>query len=72
MSFPCIVYERTKAETSFAGNKPYRYTKQYTVTVIDRDPDSNIPDKVAQIPMCTHSTFFVVDNLNHDVFNIFF
>jgi hypothetical protein len=27
---------------SFADNSPYRYTKRYQVTVIDRDPDSEI------------------------------
>ena len=72
MTYPCLVYERSKAETRFADNNPYRYTKRYTVTVIDRDPDSEIPDRVATLPMCTHSTFFVADNLNHDVFDIYF
>ena len=72
MTYPCLVYERSKAETRFADNNPYRYTKRYTVTVIDRDPDSEIPDRVAKLPMCTHSTFFVADNLNHDIFDIYF
>lgn len=72
MQYPCVVYKRSTAETGFAGNKPYRYTKRYTVTVIDRDPDSGIPDKVAALPRCVHSIFFTADNLNHDVFNIYF
>lgn len=72
MEYPCIVYSRDTARTSFAGNRPYRYKKRYQITVIDRDPDSDIPDKVAALPTCTHSTFFVADNLNHDVFTIFF
>lgn len=72
MQFPCIVYNRDSADTEFAGNKPYRYTKRYEVTIIDRDPDSPIPDKVAALPQCTHSSTFAVDNLNHDVFNLYF
>ena len=72
MTYPCLVYERSTAETRFADNNPYRYTKRYTVTVIDRDPDSEIPNRVAMLPMCAHTTFFVVDNLNHDVFDIYF
>jgi hypothetical protein len=72
MSYPCIVYERAKADTTFAGNATYLFNKRYTVTVIDTNPDSGIVDAVAKLPMCTHSTFFVADNLNHDVFDIYF
>lgn len=72
ISYPCIVYSRDNADTEFANNIPYRYTKRYEVTVIDRDPDSNIPDKIKQLPMCTFSRFFTVDNLNHDVFTLYF
>lgn len=72
MKYPCIVYSRDTADTKFAGNNPYRYTKRYQVTVIDQDPDSLIPDKVAALPMCAHNRFFTADNLNHDVFTLFF
>jgi hypothetical protein len=72
MQYPCIVYNRDNAETAYAGNKPYRYTKQYQVTVIDPNPDSAVPDHIATLPMCVYSRFFTVDNLNHDVFTLFF
>lgn len=70
--YPCITYERSRATTKFAGNLPYIRVKRYTVTVIDPDVDSIIPDLVGKLPMCTHSTFFVADQLNHDVFDLFF
>lgn len=72
MQYPAIVYQRDNADTTFAGNNPYRYVKRYQVTVIDRDPDSKIPDKVAALPMCTHNRFFRANNLNHDVFTLYF
>lgn len=72
MVYPCIVYHRDYAETQFAGNNPYRYEKRYQVTVIDRNPDSAIPDKVAQLPKCLFNRFFTADNLNHDVFKLYF
>lgn len=72
MRFPCIVYKRDAAETLFAGNNPYLYTKRYEVTVIDTDPDSLIPEKIASLPMCVFATSFVADNLNHNVFNLYF
>ena len=71
MSYPCIVYEHDNSQTDFADNNPYLYTKRYMVMVIDRDPDSPIPDKIAKLPMCLFSRHYTSDNLNHDVFNIY-
>lgn len=72
MEFPAIVYQRDPASAQYADNVPYRYTKRYQITVIDRDPDSPIPDVIGLMPMCTHNRFFVANNLNHDVFTLFF
>ena len=72
MVYPCIVYNRDYGSTEFAGNVPYRHTKRYQVTVIDRNPDSDIADKVAMLPMCLRTRFFAKDNLNHDVFTLYF
>ena len=72
MEYPCIVYQRDSAETLFADNDPYRFTQRYQVTVIDRNPDSPILEKVNALPKCTFNRFFTADNLNHDVFTIFF
>lgn len=72
LTYPCIVYKRDTASTEFAGNKPYRNTKRYQVTVIDSNPDSVIPDKVAQLPMCVHNRHFSVAHLNHDIYILYF
>lgn len=72
MSFPCIVYARDRAEAAFADNQTYRSTKRYQVTVIDQDPDSLIPDKVAALPYTTFDRWFAVGNLNHDVYDVYF
>lgn len=72
MKYPCIVYSRDNEETKFADNVPFNRQKRYQVTVIDRDPDSPIPDQVAELPQCSFDRFFAADDLNHDVFTIFF
>lgn len=72
MTYPCIRYERDDIDTRFANNKPYSQTKRYLVTCIDKDPDSLIPDKLAKLPMCRFSRHFVVDGLNHDIFELYF
>jgi hypothetical protein len=72
MEYPCIRYERSTARSSFAGNKPYRYTEKYTLTVIAQDPNSDIRLKVAALEMCIHNRWFAVAQLNHDVFELYF
>lgn len=72
MKYPCIVYHRDFADTKFANNNPYRRTKRYKVTVIDRDPDSPIPDRVGALPLCLFVSHYTADNLNHDVYNLYF
>ena len=72
IEYPCIIYHRDYANTDFADNNPYTFTLRYMVTVIDRDPDSDIPGKVALLPMCIFNRFYTADSLNHDVFRLFF
>lgn len=70
--YPCIVYNRSNTSKQHAGNNPYRMTKAYELTVIDRDPDSHIFDYVDAFPMCTFDRFFARDQLNHQVFTRYF
>lgn len=72
MLYPCIIYRRDEIDTEFADNKPYSGRKRYLVTVIDADPDSDIPDKIAALPHCVFNRFYVADQLNHDVYKLFF
>lgn len=72
INYPCIIYEREDAELRHANNTLYDQFKKYSVTVIDRDPDSGIPDEVAKLPMCSYNRFFTSDGLNHDVYQLFF
>jgi len=72
MQYPCIVYQRSKINTRHANNGPYHHEKKYQVTVIDRNPDSEIVDAVMNLPKCLFDRHFTSENLNHDVFNIYF
>ena len=72
MKYPCIVYKRVTGDTQFADNIPYIIKKKYQITVIDSNPDSLIPDKVAQLPYCVFDRHFTSGNLNHDVYNLYF
>lgn len=70
MKYPAIVYQRDTIEAMFADNLPYKLDERYSIMVIDPDPDSKIPGKIAHLPSCYHTRRFTADNLNHDVFTI--
>lgn len=72
MTYPCIVYQRDYRVTEFADNAPYRSTLRYQVTAISRSPDNPVIEKLAMLPMCLQVRAFVKDNLNHDVFELYF
>lgn len=72
MEFPCIRYERSGSDVQWAGDLPYRLAKRYQVTVIDRNPDSILPDQVEGLPLCEFDRWFAADGLNHWVFTLFF
>ena len=72
MHYPAILYKRDDDKVVHAGNKPYNRRIRYQVIVIDKDPDSLIPSKISELPLCSFNRAYTADNLNHDVFNIFF
>jgi hypothetical protein len=72
LKYPCIIYKRDFADSKFADDKPYNIKLRYAITVIDQDPDSEIPSKVASMPLSLFNRFYTADNLNHDVYNVYF
>jgi len=72
MKYPCIRYERDQEDKKYASNKSYSRTKRYQLTIIDEDPDSVIPDKVGDLPMCTFQRFYAQDQLNHTVYSLYY
>ena len=72
LKYPAIVYSRKKIDNKHAGNTVYQQLFSYELTVIDKDPDSEIVRKVSMLPTCKHDRHFKSDNLNHDVFTIYY
>ena len=72
MNYPCIVYERASNDTRFADNRPYKSIRRYTATIIDKNPDSQLPDKLGELSLCRLNRVYTADNLNHYVFDIYF
>lgn len=70
MTYPCIRYNRSRINPTFANNKAYIERTRYTIYLIDKNPDSSYVDQIAALPYCSHQRHYVADNLNHDVFEI--
>ena len=72
MTYPCIVYSRSSADSKYANNRLYLNKKKYTITVIDKNPDSPIPDKIGRLQLCRFDRHFNSDGLNHDVYTLYY
>lgn len=72
MQYPAIVYSRDDIDNNFANNSAYMQSLAYSVIVIDSDPDSEAVDRVSKLPRCQYDRHYKSDNLNHDVFTIYY
>lgn len=73
LSYPCCIYEQSNGKTVFAANMPYTFMKKYTVTIIDRNPDTNYVEIMAmRFPMCVMDRVYAADGLNHYVFTLYY
>lgn len=81
LHYPCVVYTRDGDVPFRADNNHYISNWSYRLTVIDPDPISScinaegtktIIDAISELPKCSYIRHFVNDNLNHDVFKIYY
>lgn len=72
LKYPCIVYELSDIRSVKADNIIYLKNKLYTVTVIDEDPDSEIPNAMVDLPYCDFDRWYATSDLNHWVFSLYF
>lgn len=72
LNYPCIIYERNQIQSIHASDNPYKRDVQYSVTLVDPNPDSGFIDKLLMLPKCSFERHYKANNLNHDVFNIYY
>ena len=67
LSYPCIVYSRFSIDKMNANDSLYKKTNGYEVIVIDRDPDSDISDRILEhFSMCRFDREYTTENLYHN------
>lgn len=75
MLYPCIVYHYEGIQTYYADNKRYLNSRVYSVTVIDEDPDSEIPNRLfkdERLKYLDAGSVFVADGLYHFPYKLHF
>lgn len=73
LKYPCVLYWRDNADTTHANNMPYTFTQHYSVTLVEKIPDSPHVKAIAMgFPMIRHARTYVADNLYHDVFDLYY
>lgn len=72
MAYPAIKYVREDIRNTFADDSVYAQAHYYQITVIDEDPDSEIVKGISKLPKCRYDRHYTADNLNHDVFTIYY
>ena len=81
LHYPCAVYSLDGNNRYRADNRNYCTNWAYRITIIDKDPISScinaektktIIDAISELPKCSYIRHFVNDNLNHDVFKIYY
>lgn len=74
LQYPCIIYHRAAGDNKFADDRLYLHTKEYSVLVIDKDPDTIIPDEImSKFQMCRMASDpYNVDNLHHYPLNLYY
>lgn len=72
MKYPAIVYSRNRIDNEHADDGVYIQSPSYSVTVIDKNPDSEIVENISLLPRCRFDRHYISDNLNHDVFTVYY
>lgn len=72
LNFPAIIYSRSNIENIAADDRPYLQNYFYQIVVIDKDPDSEVVKRVSQMTGIRFNNHYASDNLNHDVFTLYF
>lgn len=72
MQYPAIVYSRKGIGKRHANDGVYRKLPSYEVILIDKNPDSEFVDTILDLPYCSYDRHYESDNLNHDVFTLYF
>ena len=73
LEYPCVVYKISDVNPQHANNMTYKHMKRYQVLHIYKDADGDLIEEfLGAFPYCRFSRHYTADNLNHDIFEIYY
>lgn len=72
LKYPCIIYSLSDIYARNADDLHYSMQKAYNISVISRDPDNNIAEKIMTLPRTRFDRRYVADNLYHDILTLYY
>jgi hypothetical protein len=61
-----------KIENDHANDLVYHQERSYSITVMSKDVDCNIIDDISRLPKCSYDRQYIVDNIYHTIFNMYY
>lgn len=71
IGYPAIVFHLSKIEVDHASDAPYKGAKEYSVTLITKDPEPDVINEILKIPYSSLDTTYISDGMNHFVFTVY-
>lgn len=71
IEYPAVVFHLSKMEIDRASDVPYKGAKEYSVTLITKDPEPDVIDEILKIPYSSLDTTYISDGMNHFVFTVY-
>lgn len=70
---PCILYNRGTPIINHADNNKYLKKNSWTITIIDTNPDSDIPNRFEEhFKYCSKSQEYASDGQYHFIYNLYY
>lgn len=72
MKYPAIVYSINSIDNKHGDNRSYIRNNSYTITLIDKNPDNEFVNKIADLKECRFIRSYQAENLNHYIFVLYY
>ena len=71
IGYPAVIFHLSKVKLDHADDVPYKGAREYSVTLITKDPEPEVLDEILKIPYTTLDTTYITDGMNHFVFTTY-
>ena len=73
MKYPCIRYKKARPRVNHADDIRYFKKNHYEITVIDTNPDTDIPDRITDnFEFCSIERYYNSNNLTHCALDLYY